>query len=216
MSLTTPLSLLQFPGQYFDTLGNPLAGGLIYFFEAGTSTPLNTYADVNMDAANTNPVVLDSSGFATIFLLPELYDVFVHDSTDTLIYSRLGVGNPGQIVYAGLGNTLATGATNVTSGYSVLSTDQLVTVASTGGANPCIINLPTAATRSSTNGGNGLPLTIKNLGTIPLHVTPSGADTIEGIAGAYTVAASASPLFRTITLVSTGQSAWWITGGIGV
>jgi len=51
---------------------------------------------------------------------------------------------------------------------------------------------------------------------VALSLVPNGADTIEGIAAAYTVAASASPLFRTVILCSDGSSAYWIIGGIGI
>lgn len=216
MPLTVPLTLVQFPGQFFDLAGDPLAGGLIQFYAAGTVTPQNTYADVNGSALNTNPVVCDGNGYATIFLLPTLYDVVVKTSAAVTIRTVLGVGNPGQIVFAGLGNTLASGGRNKTSGYAITSSDQLVTMQSTAGPNPCLVNLPAAATRSSTNAGNGLPLVIKNIGVIPLSIVPAGADTIEGLAAAYAVAGSTSPLYRTVRLLSDGVSGWWIDGGIGV
>ncbi len=40
----------------------PLAGGYIYTYQAGSSTPLNTYTDVNGTIANTNPIVLGTDG----------------------------------------------------------------------------------------------------------------------------------------------------------
>jgi len=48
--------------QFFDNNGIPLSGGLIYTYQAGSSTPLATYTDVNGTTANANPIVLDSSG----------------------------------------------------------------------------------------------------------------------------------------------------------
>jgi hypothetical protein len=48
--------------QFFDNNGVPLAGGLIYQYQAGSSTPLTTYTTVNGTVANANPIVLDSSG----------------------------------------------------------------------------------------------------------------------------------------------------------
>ena len=48
--------------QFFDNNGVPLSGGLIYTYQAGSSTPLATYTDVNGTIANSNPIVLDSSG----------------------------------------------------------------------------------------------------------------------------------------------------------
>jgi hypothetical protein len=48
--------------QFFDNTGLPLNGGLIYTYQAGSSTALATYTDVNGTTANSNPIVLDSSG----------------------------------------------------------------------------------------------------------------------------------------------------------
>lgn len=51
-----------------DDNGRPLAGGKVYFYEAGTSTPKNTFTDANSNIANPNPVVLDARGEASIWL----------------------------------------------------------------------------------------------------------------------------------------------------
>jgi hypothetical protein len=48
--------------QFFDNNGIPLSGGLIYTYQAGSSTPLTTYTTNNGTIANTNPIVLDSAG----------------------------------------------------------------------------------------------------------------------------------------------------------
>jgi hypothetical protein len=48
--------------QFFDNNGNPNAGGLIYTYQAGSSTLLTTYTTVNGNIANTNPIVLDAYG----------------------------------------------------------------------------------------------------------------------------------------------------------
>jgi hypothetical protein len=48
--------------QVFDNNGVPLNGGLVYTYQAGSSTPLTTYTDINGTTANSNPIVLDSSG----------------------------------------------------------------------------------------------------------------------------------------------------------
>jgi len=48
--------------QFFDNNGVPLAGGLIYTYQAGSSTPLATYTDNGGTTANANPIVLDSAG----------------------------------------------------------------------------------------------------------------------------------------------------------
>ena len=48
--------------QFFNNNGLPNAGGLIYTYQAGSSTLLTTYTTVNGTIANTNPIVLDAYG----------------------------------------------------------------------------------------------------------------------------------------------------------
>ncbi len=48
--------------QFFDNNGNPLAGGLIYTYAAGTTTPAATYTSSSGGTTNANPIVLDSAG----------------------------------------------------------------------------------------------------------------------------------------------------------
>jgi hypothetical protein len=48
--------------QFFDNNGVPLAGGLIYTYQAGSSTPLTTYTTSSGTIPNTNPIVLNASG----------------------------------------------------------------------------------------------------------------------------------------------------------
>lgn len=48
--------------QQLDANGNPLSGGKIHTYIAGTSTPAPTYADDSGAAAQTNPIILNSRG----------------------------------------------------------------------------------------------------------------------------------------------------------
>ncbi len=54
--------------QFFDNNGEPLAGGLLYTYEAGTVTPKATYTTAAGDIQNANPVVLDAYGRAVVFI----------------------------------------------------------------------------------------------------------------------------------------------------
>lgn len=61
--MTVNLSLLGGAGwQFSDDNGNPLSGGLLYTYAAGTTTPQTTYTSISGVTANTNPVVLDAAG----------------------------------------------------------------------------------------------------------------------------------------------------------
>lgn len=81
--MATPLgAVLPWTGGDFRGLdGLPLAAGKVFFYEAGTSTKTDTWSDSDLSTANTNPVILDSAGRATIFLGPTTYKVIVATST---------------------------------------------------------------------------------------------------------------------------------------
>ena len=48
--------------QFFDNNGVPLSGGLIYTYQAGSSTPLTTYTTNAGTTPNSNPIILDAAG----------------------------------------------------------------------------------------------------------------------------------------------------------
>lgn len=48
--------------QFLDSNGVPLASGYVYMYVPGTTTPANTYVDIGLSTANTNPVRLDAAG----------------------------------------------------------------------------------------------------------------------------------------------------------
>jgi len=63
-----------------DANGKPLSGGKLYTYVAGSSTPQSTYADPAGTSPNTNPVILDSTGSAKIFLAPQNYKFILQDA----------------------------------------------------------------------------------------------------------------------------------------
>lgn len=75
--------------QFFDNNGNPLSGGKIYTYEAGTTTPDATYTSLAGTTAHTNPIILDSAGRVPggeIWLaLPDPYKFVLKTSTDVTI-----------------------------------------------------------------------------------------------------------------------------------
>lgn len=75
--------------QLFDNYGEILAGGKVYTYEAGTSTPLATYTDLAGAVPNANPVILDSAGRASIRLTDGVaYKYIVTDSDDVTIQTQ--------------------------------------------------------------------------------------------------------------------------------
>lgn len=98
--------------QFFDNTGLPLNGGLLYTYQAGSTTPLATYTDVNGTIANSNPIVLDSSGRlpSEVWLTYGFFYKFVVKTSAAVtlgtydnIYGIIGVANTST------GTTIPTG-----------------------------------------------------------------------------------------------------------
>lgn len=68
--------------RFFSVSGGAgLAGGKVYTYEAGTNTPKATYTSYTGGSSNTNPVILDSSGSANIWLIGN-YKINLLDSNN--------------------------------------------------------------------------------------------------------------------------------------
>ena len=100
-----------------DSNGNPLAGGSLYTYTAGTSTPQATYIDQTGNTANANPVVLNSRGEAPVWLtIGQTYKFVLYDAFSTLIYSVDQVtpttpsGTPQTLAASGITGAAASGA----------------------------------------------------------------------------------------------------------
>jgi hypothetical protein len=83
MAVLTPVAKMQF----IDAAGVPLAGGLLYTYAAGTTTPQATYTDVSGGQANSNPIILDSRGEAGIWLGSSTYKFRLCDANNTEIWT---------------------------------------------------------------------------------------------------------------------------------
>lgn len=73
--------------QFFDANGHPLVGGKLYSYQAGTTTPLSTYTDSSGSTLNTNPIVLDSRGEASVWLGSQSYKLKLTTSTDVEVWT---------------------------------------------------------------------------------------------------------------------------------
>lgn len=73
--------------QFLDANGVPLAGGKVYTYAAGTTTPLTTYTDESGTVPNTNPVILDSRGEAAIWLGVASYKLKLTTAADAEIWT---------------------------------------------------------------------------------------------------------------------------------
>ena len=106
--------------QFFDNNGAPLAGGLIYTYAAGTTTPKETYTTSAGTIAHPNPIVLNSAGRVPggeIWLLIASYKFVLQTSAAVLIatYDNVTSGLITEIVnFTGNGTTVSFNLGNAT------------------------------------------------------------------------------------------------------
>lgn len=84
----TTYTLLS-PGrvQFIGANGAPLVGGLVYFYGSGSTTFKSTYQNGDASTLNTNPVVLDELGSATIWG-SGLYRMVLQDSLGNVLWDQ--------------------------------------------------------------------------------------------------------------------------------
>jgi hypothetical protein len=73
-----------------DTNGAPIPGAKLYFYVNETTTPKDTYSDVDLSVANPWPVVADGAGRFTddIFMDTTAYRIKLTDENDVQIWSK--------------------------------------------------------------------------------------------------------------------------------
>lgn len=66
-----------------DNNGKPIVGAKLYFFTAGTTTPVDVFSDNGLSNAHTQPVVSDANGlFPAIYLQPGSYKFRLLNASD--------------------------------------------------------------------------------------------------------------------------------------
>ena len=101
-----------FDTQFFDDAGAALAGGKVYTYAAGTLTPKTTYTTEAGTVANANPIILDSAGRASIFLIPgEAYKFILQNSLSTTLMTLDTVTAAGTMASQNSGAVAITGGT---------------------------------------------------------------------------------------------------------
>ncbi len=101
MASLTPTPRMQF----FTLTGTPLVGGKLYTYAAGTTTPLATYTDSTGATANTNPIILDARGEASVWCAAAQYYFVLKDSLDVLIWTADNINSAisaTNITYSGV------------------------------------------------------------------------------------------------------------------
>lgn len=95
--------------RFFDSNGDPLAGGKLFVYVANSVTPTTTWSDQAMTQPNSNPIILDANGEANVWILEAtLYKFVLKDVDDVVQYtldevSVSGTGANGNTILSGSG-----------------------------------------------------------------------------------------------------------------
>jgi len=82
--------------QFLDSLGVPLSGGRLYFYETSTSTLKDVYLDDDFQTVGPNPVPLDAGGFLSVDVFTDgAYKEVLRDSLGNLIWEKDPAGADG-------------------------------------------------------------------------------------------------------------------------
>jgi hypothetical protein len=85
----TPSPIAGFAGQFFDNNGQPLSGGKIFTYAAGTTLPQATFTSASGTTPHANPIILNSAGRVPggeIWLTDSLiYKFVIETATNVLI-----------------------------------------------------------------------------------------------------------------------------------
>lgn len=164
--------------RFFDENGNPLAGGKLYSYEAGTTTPKATYSDQEGLVPNTNPVILNANGEANIYINAEKYKFVLKDMDDVLQYTVDDVTLPSVNALASAFWREVKNITSADSPYTVTQDDngKLIVANTTSGA--VTVNLPEMSSIEA-------PFNVgvkQEQGSNAVTINRSGSDVIDGAA----------------------------------
>lgn len=152
--------------QLLDDNGEPLSGGKLYTYEAGTSTPKATYTSSDESAANANPIILDSSGRADVWLESGAYKFVIDDSNDVLVEE---VDN----IVGDASNVFGATVTDVASNLTVNEVYQNNILNCTAAVTLSLLDVATAE--------EGFLFVVKNVSGGSVIIDPDGAETIDGL-----------------------------------
>ena len=96
--------------QFFDANGDPLVGGKVYSYAAGTTTPLATFTNAGAATSNTNPVILDSRGECDLWFAPATsYKIVLKDANDVTQWTVDNISTYGSLAAQNFNNVNITG-----------------------------------------------------------------------------------------------------------
>lgn len=99
--------------QFFDSNGDPLNGGLLYTYTAGTTNAKATYQDSAGSTVHSNPIVLDSAGRlpADVFGTTGAYKLVLKTSSGSTVWTRDNITGINDTATATISEWLDSGLT---------------------------------------------------------------------------------------------------------
>ena|ERR1700752_3333153 len=102
--MTTEVLIPWLTASFLSNNGQPLVGGQLFSYQAGSSTPLATYTDSTGGTPNPNPVILNARGEAPsgIWIPPNTaYKFVLEDAAGNIIWTRDQVVNSALLTLFG-------------------------------------------------------------------------------------------------------------------
>jgi hypothetical protein len=199
--------------QFFSNSGVPLAGGLLYTYAAGTTTPLATYTTAAGTTANSNPIVLNSAGRLSneVWLTSTLtYKFILKDSDNVTIatYDDIpGIGSAngltsGTSILAGNGSG---GFNNVVIGSNLSFVGGTLSATAGGGSGVTSVGLtaPAAFTVTGSPVTTTGTLAVTYSGT-PIPITSGGTGTSTTVPNGVMVAPGVGPGLTSMGFIAPG------------
>lgn len=173
-----------------DADGNPLAGGKLYTYEAGTSTPKATFTNKSGAIPNANPVILDADGYADVWLDVGGYKFRLENSVGVLQREVDNIDSGGSTGFASQ-------VVSRSSSFNLSINDKNFVIVCTSALTVSLLPAATA--------GDGFTAVIVNLSSGNVTIDPSGSETINNSA---TIVISAG----NSAIISTDGLEWYAYG----
>lgn len=84
---------------FSDEFGKPLVGGKLYSYEAGTTTPLALYTDIDRTVPFSNPIILDAAGTPgqPVYPAAQSYKYVLTDANDVQVFAADNIATAASV-----------------------------------------------------------------------------------------------------------------------